>query len=267
MNREGSFKKGILADRRIQFVLAMVVLLGGAILTQAVMRRFVKEKVEISEAFLDSQVVTSESSIEMAGQYIIKVLTADQKREVIQTIADQIGLELMEEDWTWVEEGKISQVSVHRKSKVADTKIQLVSVNANEDSEIPIIHNYVLIRMEVYDQIESILNYKRLIQKAFKELEMEEESSYVQFSGRYPGMLTLESKNEIADQMIERLRGHVAYENRADDLYTVYAYSGGLPEYISVGKSKVNIQVSMTYNEVTNETWVYLATPIMNGSY
>lgn len=267
MYRALNFKKGKLADRRVQFLLLAFVFLGIGILVQMMMQHLMREKVQISEALMDSGVVTSQSSIEMAGQYTTKSLTDEQKQAVIEKIADKIGLDVASDDLLWEDNEAVMQVSVHRQSKSADTKIQLVSVNVNEEGEIPVIQNYVMVHMEVYDQIDSIMNYKKLIQKCFDELEMSEESSYVQFIGTYPGALTLDSKNQITDQMIRSLNGHVTYENRADDLYTVYAYSGGIPEYISVGKSKVNIQVAMNYDEVNHKTMVYLATPIMNGSY
>ena len=267
MYRGLNLKKGILADKRVRLILCALILLWVAVLTQVLMQHFMKQNVQIAEAFMDTEVVTSKSSIEIAGEYITKSLTDEQKEEVICRIADQIGLSVSSEDLVYEENGKATETSVSRQSKSASTKIQLVSVNLNEDGEIPVINNYVMVRMEVYDHVESIMNYKKLLQKAFDQLEITGESSYVQFTGKYPGQLTLDSKNEITEQMIASLGGHVTYENRADDLYTVYAYSGGLSDYISVGKSKVNIQVAMSYNELTNETMVYLATPIMNGSY
>lgn len=267
MDRGLNFKKGILADKKIRLILCALILLWVAVLTQVLMQHFMKQNVQIAEAFMDTEVVTSKSSIEIAGEYITKSLTDEQKEDVICRIADQIGLNVSSEDLVYVDTGKATEVSVSRKSKSASTKIQLVSVNVNKDGEIPVINNYVMVRMEVYDHVESIMHYKKLLQKVFDQLEITGESSYVQFTGKYPGQLTLDSKNEITKQMIGSLGGHVTYENRADDLYTVYAYSGGLSDYISVGKSKVNIQVAMSYNELTDETMVYLATPIMNGSY
>lgn len=267
MNRGFDFKKGILADKRVQFFLIAVVFLWVAIFAQITMGHFMKEKIQISEAFMDSGVATTKSSLEMAGQYVTKSLSNEQKQTVINTVADKIGLEITDNDLIWEENGMVSQVSVEKQSKAADTRIQLVSVNVNEEGEIPVIQNYVMVRMEVYDQIDSIMNYKKLIQQSFEKLEMSQESSYVQFTGKYPGLLTLDSKNEITNEMIGSLNGRVTYENRADDLYTVYAYSGGISDYISVGKSKVNIQVAMNYDEINNETMVYLATPILNGSY
>lgn len=267
MRNKFKLKKGFWKDKRIQIALFAVMVLFIGVTAQIMMKTFMKEKVQISEVFMDSQVIATKSSLEMAGRYMTKSLTKEQKRQVIETITNEIGLVFGAEELIWQEEEKVAQVSLHRESKAADTKIQLVSMNVNEEGEIPIIQNYILIHMELYDHIEQIVDYKKLLQDCFHVLEMSEESASIQFIGKYPGALTLDSKNVIADQMIDQLNGHITYENRADDLYTVYAYSGSIAEHISVGKSKVNIQVAMNYNEELNETMVYLATPIMNGSY
>lgn len=267
MSQKWKTTKGILRDKRIQIALFAFVVLIVGITVQLMMKGFMKEKVPIADVFMDSQVVATKSCLEMAGRYTTKSLTSEQKEEVIKTITDEIGLTYEANELLWQEEGKVSQVSLHRQSKQADTKIQFISVNVNEEGEIPIIQNYVMIYMELYDQMGQIVDYKELLQDCFDKLEMTEESASIQFIGKYPGALTLDSKNTITDQMIKQLKGHITYENRADDLYTVYAYSGSISEHISVGKSKVNIQVAMNYNEQLNETVVYLATPIMNGSY
>ena len=262
-----SLRKDIVTKKRLWIALLAASLLLIIVLTQSLMYYFIRRNVQIADVFLDSEVATSTSSIEMAGEYVTKSLSKEQKDQVLFLIANQIGLEMESSDITYSSEAKISQASVHRKGKSASTNIQLVSVNVNEEGEIPVIQNYIMVRMEVYNNISSIMNYKKLIGKAFEKLEITEDSSYIQFTGKYPGQLTLDSKNAIANQMIQRLNGKVTYENRADDMNTVYAYSGNLKEYISVGKSKVNIQVAMSYDEADNETIVYLATPIMNGAY
>ena len=59
----------------------------------------------------------------------------------------------------------------------------------------------------------------------------------------------------------------IAYENRKEDLFTVYAYSGLIEEYITVAGSKVNMQIAMSYDEKKDITFVYLATPFLNDGY
>jgi len=268
MDKKMEWGRRALKNRKVRWVIgALLVVAMIAAVTNTIIQRRLDRNVNIADVFQKSKVVTNQSALEMAAQYETKVLSNEQKEQVLHSIADEIGLQIENDDFIWEKNNKSEQVSVQKKSRAANTKISLISVNVNDEGEIPVIQNYIMVHLDVFDQVASILDYKEMIHKGFKDLKMMDESSYLQFTGKYPGMLTLDSKNQIADNMIRGLRGHIAYENRADDLYTVYAYSGGLTDYISVGESKVNIQVAMSYDEKKNETVVYLATPILNGSY
>ena len=79
MDRGLNFKKGILADKKTRLILCALILLWVAVLTQVLMQHFMKQNVQIAEAFMDTEVVTSKSSIEIAGEYITKSLTDKQK--------------------------------------------------------------------------------------------------------------------------------------------------------------------------------------------
>ena len=103
--------------------------------------------------------------------------------------------------------------------------------------------------------------------EALKDLQVVQVETTIQFLGAYEGDLPLERWDKIADSMIKELGGKVVYENRDKELYTVYAYSKMLPEYISVDQKKVNIQVAMRYEEDNNRTVVYLATPLLRGDW
>ena len=267
MDKLTKIKEFILKDRRILASVISFVLLFAIFLTQLFVRYNMKSKVEISEVFLGSNVMNSKSSLEIAGEYKTKTLTEKEKEKILRTVADEIGLEFSKEEIKETVIGHATQVLIDKKSDVASTKLQLVSVNINEEGEIPVVNNYVMVHLEMYDHIDSIMSYKLMIEDAFDKLDISNDDSYVQFTGSYLGKLTLEHRNEIADQMIRKLKARVTYENRVEDFYTIYAYTGGVKDYINVGDSKVNIQVAMNYNEVQDKTVVYLATPILNGSY
>lgn len=231
------------------------------------MGRVFKKDVGLSEVFQNSQIAATNSSLEIAGQYVTKHLSKEDRIEVLTKITDAIGLNVITDDFIEEQDNKVETLTVHKKSKVADTRIQMVSMNTNADGEIPIVQNYIMVRLQLSDQIASILGYKKIVENCFDRMKMTGQSSYVQLVGRMPGDISLESKNKMTDQMIQELGGKIMYENRENPMYTVYGYTGGIPEYISVGRSKVNIQIAMNYNEAKDETMVYLATPILNGSY
>ena len=85
--------------------------------------------------------------------------------------------------------------------------------------------------------------------------------------GFYKGQLSLEERNEIADDILESLGAHVVSESRTQQLYTIYGYTGGINDYIMQGDHAVNINVAMNYDEEKDRTRVYLAIPLMSEEY
>ena len=56
-------------------------------------------------------------------------------------------------------------------------------------------------------------------------------------------------------------------EQRGDELYTVYAYTGLINDYVKSEGNKINVNIAFNYNEKKNKTNLYVATPILNQDY
>ena len=82
-----------------------------------------------------------------------------------------------------------------------------------------------------------------------------------------PGALNYNERKDITDELLKSLDAKVVSENRDSEIFTIYAYTDNIPDYIkSVGR-KINLNLSAEYDEITNETVIYLATPINNLDY
>lgn len=115
--------------------------------------------------------------------------------------------------------------------------------------------------------MDNLLEYRDLLKEVFKDLDVKDVQTTMQLSSDYKGKLSLDNMNKIADNMIQNLEGKIAYENRKENLFTIYAYSGLLDEYVTSLGTKINIHVAMNYDEATDTTHVYLGTPVINGGY
>ena len=261
-----TFIKDILVNHKKRYLVTGLILVWVGIFTYIFMDRSLRKPVQITDAFMDSQSSNITSTLEIAGALGTKELSEQEKEAMIQTIADGIGLNLTD-GMGMVKHDAITEVYAKRAAKAADTSIKLVSVDTMEDGKVAKTNHYMLVKLEIYDCINSILEYKQLIENAYEDLGIGEAQTTVALTGTYPGVLTLAEKNKVADRMIAQLGANVTYANRTNDMYTVYAYSGNLKDYIQVADSKVNIQVAMNYDEQTDQTVVYLATPLLNGSY
>lgn len=136
--------------------------------------------------------------------------------------------------------------------------------NSNDITEI---NHYLLVRLTIYKDMDSLLSYRDLIKDIFKKLKAENIQTNMQINGTCQGKLTLDEMNEIADSMVTDLQGKIAYANRQDNLYTIYAYSGLLDEYVNSVGNKINIHIAIDYDEETDSTRILLGTPVINGGY
>jgi hypothetical protein len=204
--------------------------------------------------------------LEMAADYGSDILTEEEKKELILYIAEKIGLEV-KGDLTVNRKDNDSEIFIQKDNKNADTTIKLVSLEQKNSTGNAKIKNYLLVRLKIYKNAESILYYRKLLESVFNGLNTSNIQTTMKLTNNYKGRLTLDEMNQIADGMIKGLQGNVAYANRQKDLFTVYAYSGLLKEYITSADTKINIQVAIDYDETSDCTNVYLGTPVISGEY
>ena len=89
----------------------------------------------------------------------------------------------------------------------------------------------------------------------------------VNLSGSLEGNLNYEQRNALADEWLKKLEAKVVTENRATDIFTIYAYTPGLKQYIKLGDEKINVNIAIGYDELNNTTQVYLSSPVSSLDY
>lgn len=102
---------------------------------------------------------------------------------------------------------------------------------------------------------------KELLQAA-EDTGLTEVSVTMELCGIFDGEIPLGEKDELTDRLLAELYAQPVYENRLNNYYTVYAYTGAVEDYITVERNKINVQVLIDYNRDTDCTEVVLATPL-----
>ncbi|MDF2538921.1 MAG: putative rane protein [Herbinix sp.] len=257
--------KHIFSLKRTKITLYMVVVLWLAVVTQVIVNRVFHEELRITEAFVKSNAEEMQSSIEVIAEYSGGFLSEEDKKSIIESLADAIGLEI-DREIKVDKEGVRTEYYYYKKAKQATSEIKVVSIEQEEDAAVKTKH-YIIVRLGISKSIESIDRYKSKIENALEKLGVNYQQITMQFDGTYEGSLTAAEKNDIVSLLVDELQGKKAIEYDEGDLYTVYAYTGLLNEYIVSNGYKVNIQIAITYNELTNRTKVTLATPILNHNW
>ena len=255
----------IFSLKRTKITLYIATVLWIAVITQILMNKVFFENFEIAEAFVKTNSEYLKCSLEIVAQHHSDFLSETEKKDILHHIADAIGLKL-DSDIKIKREDQQTEYSYHKHAKKAETTLKIVSLQQEADSTIKVKH-YVVVRLNIKESIKSIDKYRRLIEKALDEMDMSTRQVNVLYEGMIDGLMSRNDKEDMANLMIRELQGEVAFDYQHGDSYTVYAYTGLINEYIETVGCKINIQIAMTYDELSDKTRIYLATPIINQSW
>lgn len=251
---------------KLALYIALVLWIGT--LSQLLVNRIFLKENYIIEALADIETEKLTDKISLTSKLTITVdygtpfLTEYDKEELIEYLAGSIGLQNYEKRFHKGEKG--DTISGIKNGTYADTQIQIIGTKENKEQEK---HYYIKIALQLYRSPEQIFEYKQHIESAIKKLSVKEQQSLITFTGNYKGKLKLEDKNIIANQMLQKINASIVEENRTEELYTIYAYTGLISDYIKTNNKKVNVNICMTYEEEQNITTIYLATPILNEEW
>lgn len=269
--------KEVMVNPKIRFLLSIVILLWIAVGAQFIAKKLFSREGDILSAFVTMNSGLMESTLEVTAEYGNQYLTVEDKKTLISYVASSLGID-MDSKPVVMESEKRQEMEYTKVAARAQTTIKIVTLH-NEDYKDALkqvqekdygVTQYVMIRIIIFEDANNdILKFRDTVKNVYKKLDIPEEqiSETFQLCGAYSGNLLLDTKNKLADRMIESLEGRIVYENRDMEFYTIYAYTGLLREYITVNDSKINIQVAMTYDEENDSTKIYLATPLISGDW
>ena len=257
--------KSTFSIKQLRITLYIVIVLWVAVGAQMIINQVFHTQVQITEAFVKSDTAKMQSTLQIIAQYDKPTLSEVEKEKIIQSLAQSIGLILVDEI-TVIKEESRSESFVYKKAKKATTELKVASIEEKESGTSKLSH-YIITRLSVSDRIGSIDEYKRKLEKAIKAIGVINLQTTMKYEGSKVGSLTKNQKHEIAQALIKDLQGKIAMEYDEGDMYTVYGYTGMLNDYVKSLGNKINIQIAITYNEMTDKSTITLATPIINDSY
>ena len=248
-------KRGSVVRFRLLWILIVAVWL--FVILKALVGSFFEKNTSLVSAFSRTNPEEMSAIVEVTAEYFGE----DLEREILEVIAKKIQLTITEEP-TVIKTNNRKEVSYVKQAKVAKTDIRVIELIQEEVEK-----EYVYAKIELKNSVDAIMTYKTLLEDAMKELGCENISTTIQLVGNYVGYLTLERRNEVANKILDTLGASIVYEHREEDLYTIYAYTASLDNYIIVENRKINIHVAMSQDEENYRTILYLASPILPDTW
>ncbi len=243
---------------KLLLIIAAVIWLAAGI--QAVMNRVIYREEDLVAAFSLTDTDTMESTLTVLAEYPGGFADREARMAALESLADGIGLSI---DGPFHEEESESRSEIwyEKQGRYAATSLRSVRLTGDEAST-----DYILLRLTIYEDTDRILSYKELAGELCEESGYEEIQTRMTLTGSREGSLSLEERDQITDRLLESLSGSIAFENRGEEDYTIYAYTAGIREYVLSAGRKINIQIVMEYDPDEEVTRIMVATPIYGGA-
>ncbi len=228
--------------------------------------RYVTEKIiyrerNLKEAFAIVSPGSTTGTVALTARLPESYLTEEDQKQLICFVADRIGLTVDTEPESVAEDSKTG-FYYRKKAKRADTAIKILGVRDVTGDK----RYYLFVGLNLAeDKGDGIAYFRKKVGELATELELLEVQCSVQLSGRFPQDMTLAARNHLTDRILSKLGCEVVCENREEELYTVYAYTKGMDEYIVSGNDRINVQLAMYYDEIKKETVLCVASPVITA--
>ncbi len=240
--------------------------------------------VSISTAFTDSaderQWCELDMYIEGYGKFGVCYLTQEEKEKLVKNIASALGI-TSSYGLATVYEEEVNTTVLSKNSVNGSVTIKAITQEqqgtdntATEDEQAYdsttesglAANQYVYVNITVNNDMDCASSYRELVEGVFDAMGIQGNVN-MNLVGSLEGALNNIEKNELADGLLDRLDAKVVAENRDSDIFTIYAYSKGAGSYITIGGSKINMNIAIGYDEEQNRTKVYLASPVNSLDY
>lgn len=228
------------------------------------------KEADIVTAFASGDYISTVGTISAYANLGKEYMSDEEKKNIINKIASSIGIEGQIEIETVRDEKSenesVISSSFSRKSSNAVTDISIVTIEHKQQDNTINMEQYILADISINNSLESTVYYDEKLQNAFEDMDISADVT-LSLNGCVEGSMSNSEKNRICEDIIEKLDGKLVIGSRSDELYSVYAYTEKISDYVLNGTTKSNINIAITYDSDKDVTWIYMATPIIGESY
>ena len=223
-------------------------------------------KMDIVTAFATGDYLSTNGVVEVYADYGNKYLSEEDKEKIITNLAEAMGIRdgLDFQSKREKQDGKYtSTTSFSTSTNYSDTDIRIVTIESEDGEKMMYLEQYILMEISIDDSIESVVYYRDKIEDALSDMKIAADVS-LSLKGCVQGTLSNSKKNQICEKLIEDLNGTLVIGGENDSMYTVYAYSDDIEDYVINGTVKSNINIMITYDKNQDISWIQVGTPILN---
>lgn len=239
-------------QRRVLGSAAIVLMLAAAF--RVITERAFMAQASMEGAFSMLHPKESVGTVTVTGRYLPAPYGFSEEK-LLKYFGEQIGLQVEAEIRQATFEGRREMIF---EKTAADAHSVLKLVHLTEADAYYLCAEIVL---SGQNAVQASYMRKELL-RAAENMGLTEVSATLELCGIFDGEIPLGEKDALTDSLLSELYAQPVYENRQNDYYTVYAYTGAVEDYITVERNKINVQVLIDYDRNKDCTEVVLASPL-----
>ena len=226
------------------------VIIWAAFATKIVLEGIKGEKGNVVDTFCDNVYYDLSACISAEGQ-ITKNITIGTQKLLLVEMAEKLGINR----YNITEDDK----GMHLSQNSVNGAVQIDIVNTDSG-------DYLKTEVILYKGFESVESYQKILSGEFDNLGIDTQVT-ISMKGSVLGTMQIHDRNEMADRMLDMLGAKEVASGNIEDSYVVYAYSKAVGDSVKLGKKKINVNITMNYDEINNITNIQLATPVYNEDF
>lgn len=211
-----------------------------------------EEEQRIVEVFAQVGGKEQTSRVEYFGICDKEITEPAEREGMLRALAEGLGItegvEIASTDTT---------CTLRKKGEHGDTELSLVTAEVDGEP-----CQYLTAEIHMDGGMEDALAYRERLEALTKD-EIKVGRSSADMEGSYPRRLSLEERNQIADELLGQLDAVVVEENRTENLYEIYAYTPWFTDYRLQDGAAVNVTIAMDYSESEAKTSIHVAVPVL----
>lgn len=243
-----------------KIIIAFIAILWAFAGFQIIQGKAMAEEDKIIEVFHTVGTEQQSSTVEYYGDYVKEYLPIEAREELLRDAARRLGII----DGYTIErkyQDKRQEVTLYKEAKLAKTTLRFITAENGKMTK-----QYIIANISLDTTMESAMAMKAKMEDVLDSYTKNSKSS-ANVTGLYEGKLNIEERNEIAADILGDLGARMVTDHRDMQLYTIYAYTTYISDYVMQEDNAINVNIAMRYNEDEDKTYVYVAVPVLGVDY
>lgn len=215
-------------------------------------------------AFNSVQLNDTSAIISGFGFYSDVYLSEKARTTFVKDIGYELGLNYCQVESS--RDNNLATLSILKEGKYATTNIKLITKEEKFEDNCIESKQYVYVNIDLGNNIPAAMDYQKKLEDLFKDIGVDGQVT-LSLTGSIDGKADMAIKDMVSSQIIELTDANIISENKTEEMYTIYAYTKNVDDYIEVSGKKINLNISSYYSEEDGKTFFYVATPIINADY